>query len=60
LISACSRVTGYPHRYVQHALEALADRVWEAMQKDAVVLVGAMPRPWHRASGPLISVFRAP
>jgi cytochrome P450 / NADPH-cytochrome P450 reductase len=28
-----------PIRYVQHALEASADEVWEAMQKDAVVLV---------------------
>ena len=39
VIPAFSRVTGYPHRYVQHALEASADQVWEAMQQDAVVFV---------------------
>ena len=32
LITACSRVKDYPHRYVQHALEASADQVWAAMQ----------------------------
>jgi cytochrome P450/NADPH-cytochrome P450 reductase len=60
LITACSRVKGYPHRYVQHALEASADQVWEAMQKDAVVLVcgnASTMAPGVRAA--LISVFRA-
>jgi cytochrome P450/NADPH-cytochrome P450 reductase len=60
LIAACSRVAGYPHRYVQHALEASADQVWEAMQKDAVVLVcgnASTMAPGVRAA--LISVFRA-
>jgi cytochrome P450/NADPH-cytochrome P450 reductase len=60
LITACSRVEGYPHRYVQHALEASADQVWDAMQKDAVVLVcgnASTMAPGVRAA--LISVFRA-
>jgi cytochrome P450/NADPH-cytochrome P450 reductase len=60
LITACSRVTGYPHRYVQHALAASADQVWEAMQRDAVVLVcgnASTMAPGVRAA--LISVFRA-
>ena len=60
LITACSRVEGYPHRYVQHALEASADQVWEAMQRDAVVLVcgnASTMAPGVRAA--LISVFRA-
>ena len=34
LITAFSRVKGYPHRYVQHALEASADQVWQAMQNE--------------------------
>jgi cytochrome P450/NADPH-cytochrome P450 reductase len=60
LITACSRVTGYPHRYVQHALEASADQVWDAMQHDAVVLVcgnASTMAPGVRAA--LTSVFRA-
>ena len=60
LITACSRVAGYPYRYVQHALEASADRVWEALQRDAVVLVcgnASTMAPGVRAA--LISVFRA-
>ncbi|HEY0813166.1 MAG TPA: cytochrome P450 [Pseudonocardia sp.] len=60
VITACSRVEGYPHRYVQHALEASADQVWEAMQQDAVVLVcgnASTMAPGVRAA--LISVFRA-
>ena len=60
LIPAFSRVKGYPHRYVQHALEASADQVWEAMQKDAVVLVcgnASTMAPGVRAA--LIAVFRA-
>jgi cytochrome P450/NADPH-cytochrome P450 reductase len=60
VITACSRVEGYPHRYVQHALEASADQVWEAMQRDAVVLVcgnASTMAPGVRAA--LISVFRA-
>lgn len=60
LITAFSRVKGYPHRYVQHALEASADQVWEAMQDDAVVLVcgnASTMAPGVRAA--LIAVFRA-
>ncbi len=60
LITACSRIAGYPHRYVQHALEASADQVWEAMQRDAVVLVcgnASTMAPGVRAA--LITVFRA-
>jgi cytochrome P450 / NADPH-cytochrome P450 reductase len=60
LIAACSRVKGYPHRYVQHALEASADQVWEAMQQEAVVLVcgnASTMAPGVRAA--LIAVFRA-
>jgi cytochrome P450/NADPH-cytochrome P450 reductase len=60
VITACSRVKGYPHRYVQHALEACADQVWEAMQHDAVVLVcgnASTMAPGVRAA--LIAVFRA-
>src|SRR3954454_2412523 len=60
LITACSRVKGYPHRYVQHALEASADQVWDAMQQDAVVLVcgnASTMAPGVRTA--LISVFRA-
>ena len=54
---------GYSHRYVQHALEASANLVWEAMQQmqqDAVVLVcgnASTMAPGVRAA--LISVFRA-
>jgi cytochrome P450 / NADPH-cytochrome P450 reductase len=60
LITACSRVKDYPHRYVQHALEASAEQVWEAMQHDAVVLVcgnASTMAPGVRAA--LIAVFRA-
>ena len=60
LITACSRVEGYPHRYVQHAIEASADQVWEAMQKDAVILVcgnASTMAPGVRAA--LVSVFCA-
>ena len=60
LITACSRVEGYAHRYVQHALEASADQVWEAMQQEAVVLVcgnASTMAPGVRAA--LIAVFRA-
>ena len=60
LITACSRVEGYPHRYVQHALEASADQVWDALQQDAVVLVcgnASTMAPGVRAA--LVSVFRA-
>ena len=60
VITACSRVEGYPHRYVQHALEASADAVWQAMQRDAVVFVcgnASTMAPGVRAA--LISVFRA-
>jgi cytochrome P450/NADPH-cytochrome P450 reductase len=60
VITACSRVQGYPYRYVQHALEACADPVWEAMQHDAVVLVcgnASTMAPGVRAA--LVSVFRA-
>jgi cytochrome P450 / NADPH-cytochrome P450 reductase len=60
LIAACSRITGYPHRYVQHALEASADQVWEAMQQEAVVLVcgnASTMAPGVRAA--LVAVFCA-
>ena len=60
LIPAFSRVKGYPHRYVQHALEASADQVWAAMQEDAVVLVcgnASTMAPGVRAA--LVAVFRA-
>ena len=60
LVTACSRVTGYPHRYVQHALEVEADAVWELLQADAVVYVcgnAATMAPGVRAA--LTAVFRA-
>ncbi len=60
LIPAFSRVEDYPHRYVQHALEASADQVWEAMQQDAVVFVcgnASTMAPGVRAA--LVSVFRS-
>src|SRR4051812_7267608 len=59
LIPAFSRVEGYAHRYVQHALEASADQVWAAMQ-DAVVFVcgnASTMAPGVRAA--LVAVFRA-
>ncbi|HEY2224300.1 bifunctional cytochrome P450/NADPH--P450 reductase [Actinomycetospora sp.] len=60
LLTACSRVPGYPHRYVQHALEADADAVWDLLGNDAVVYVcgnAATMAPGVRAA--LTSVFRA-
>ena len=60
LIPAFSRVAGYPHRYVQHALEASAEQVWTALQQDAVVYVcgnASTMAPGVRAA--LVSVFRA-
>jgi cytochrome P450 / NADPH-cytochrome P450 reductase len=60
LIPAFSRVEGYAHRYVQHALEASADQVWAAMQQDAVVFVcgnASTMAPGVRAA--LVAVFRA-
>jgi cytochrome P450/NADPH-cytochrome P450 reductase len=60
LIPAFSRVKGYAHRYVQHALEASADQVWAAMQQDAVVFVcgnASTMAPGVRAA--LVAVFRA-
>ena len=60
LIPAFSRVKGYAHRYVQHALEASADKVWAAMQQDAVVYVcgnASTMAPGVRAA--LVAVFRA-
>jgi cytochrome P450/NADPH-cytochrome P450 reductase len=60
LVTACSRVPGYPNRYVQHALEAEADAVWELLQADAVVYVcgnAATMAPGVRAA--LAAVFRA-
>ena len=60
LIPAFSRVKGYRHRYVQHALEASADEVWAAMQQDAVVFVcgnASTMAPGVRAA--LVAVFRA-
>ncbi|MCD2192480.1 cytochrome P450 [Actinomycetospora endophytica] len=60
LLTACSRVPGYPNRYVQHVLEAEADAVWELLQHDAVVYVcgnAATMAPGVRAA--LASVFRA-
>jgi cytochrome P450/NADPH-cytochrome P450 reductase len=60
LFPAYSRVSGYPHRYVQHALEASADQVWEAMQHDAVIYVcgnASTMAPGVRAA--LVAVFRA-
>lgn len=60
LVPAYSRVPGYPHRYVQHALEASGDQVWAALQEDAVVYVcgnASTMAPGVRAA--LIAVFRA-
>ncbi|MEU7814489.1 cytochrome P450 [Pseudonocardia sp. NPDC049154] len=60
LIPAFSRVKGYAHRYVQHALEASADQVWEALQHDGVVFVcgnASTMAPGVRAA--LVAVFRA-
>lgn len=60
LLTACSRVPGHPHRYVQDALEADADAVWNLLQADAVVYVcgnAATMAPGVRAA--LAAVFRA-
>jgi cytochrome P450 / NADPH-cytochrome P450 reductase len=60
VVVACSRIPGFPHRYVQHALEACADEVWAAMQQDAVVYVcgnASTMAPGVRAA--LVAVFRA-
>jgi cytochrome P450 / NADPH-cytochrome P450 reductase len=60
LVTACSRVPGYPNRYVQHALVAEADAVWDLLQNDAVVYVcgnAATMAPGVRAA--LAQVFRA-
>jgi cytochrome P450/NADPH-cytochrome P450 reductase len=60
LVTACSRVPGYPYRYVQHALTAEADAVWDLLQADAVVYVcgnAATMAPGVRAA--LTEVFRA-
>ncbi|GAA4801668.1 bifunctional P-450/NADPH--P450 reductase [Actinomycetospora chlora] len=60
LYPAYSRVSGYPYRYVQHALEGAADAVWEAMQADSVVYVcgnASTMAPGVRAA--LVAVFRA-
>jgi cytochrome P450/NADPH-cytochrome P450 reductase len=60
LLTACSRVPGYPHRYVQHVLEANADDVWDLLQHDAVVYVcgnASTMAPAVRAA--LGAVFRA-
>jgi cytochrome P450/NADPH-cytochrome P450 reductase len=60
IVTACSRVPGYPHRYVQDALEAETDAVWELLQADAVVYVcgnAATMAPGVRAA--LAAVFRA-
>ena len=60
LYPAYSRVPGYPHRYVQHMLEASADEVWAALQQDAVIYVcgnASTMAPGVRAA--LVSVFRA-
>jgi cytochrome P450 / NADPH-cytochrome P450 reductase len=57
---AYSRVSGYPYRYVQHAIEGAADDVWAAMQEDAVVYVcgnASTMAPGVRAA--LVAVFRA-
>jgi cytochrome P450/NADPH-cytochrome P450 reductase len=59
LVTACSRVPGYPYRYVQHALTAEADAVWDLLQADAVVYVcgnAATMAPGVRAA--LTEVFR--
>ena len=60
LLTACSRVRGYPHRYVQHILEATADDVWDLLQADAVIYVcgnASTMAPGVRAA--LAAVFRA-
>jgi cytochrome P450/NADPH-cytochrome P450 reductase len=60
LLTACSRVPGHPHRYVQHVLEAHADDVWDLLQHDAVVYVcgnASTMAPGVRAA--LAGIFRA-
>ncbi|MGE0296907.1 bifunctional cytochrome P450/NADPH--P450 reductase [Pseudonocardia sp.] len=60
LLPAFSRVDGYPHRYVQHAMEAAADQVWATLQEGAVVYVcgnASTMAPGVRAA--LVAVFRA-
>lgn len=60
LCPAYSRVAGYPHRYVQHVLEAEGDRVWTLLGAGAVVYVcgnASTMAPGVRAA--LSAVFRA-
>jgi cytochrome P450/NADPH-cytochrome P450 reductase len=60
VLTACSRVPRYPHRYVQHVLEASADDVWDLLQHDAVVYVcgnASTMAPGVRAA--MGAVFRA-
>ncbi|MFC5139041.1 hypothetical protein ACFPK1_12435 [Actinomycetospora rhizophila] len=60
LLTACSRVAGFPHRYVQHAIEASADEVWSLLQQDAAIYVcgnASTMAPGVRAA--LGAVFRA-
>ena len=56
---AFSRVPDYPHRYVQDALLAAGDEVWELMQQDAVITVcgnASTMAPGVRSA--LVDVFR--
>ncbi|MDN5916167.1 MAG: cytochrome P450 [Pseudonocardia sp.] len=60
LCPAFSRVAGFPHRYVQHVLEAEGDRVWALLGEGAVVYVcgnASTMAPGVRAA--LAAVFRA-
>ena len=60
VLTACSRVPGFPHRYVQHVIESSADDVWGLLQQDAAVYVcgnASTMAPGMRAA--LAGVFRA-
>ncbi len=60
LLTACSRVPDFPHRYVQHVIEASADDVWDLLQRDAAIYVcgnASTMAPGVRAA--LGAVFRA-
>jgi cytochrome P450/NADPH-cytochrome P450 reductase len=60
LRTACSRVPDFPHRYVQHVVEASADDIWNLLQHDAAIYVcgnASTMAPAVRAA--LAAVFRA-
>ncbi|GAA2699109.1 bifunctional cytochrome P450/NADPH--P450 reductase [Actinoplanes palleronii] len=56
---AFSAVTGHPHRYVQEALSAAADQVWELLEAGAhVYLCGDGARMAPAVRGELAAIYR--